>query len=540
MQNRAEPDGRERPRRPTFGERWQRHGHAVVLALIVLASLAFRVHVSRACSLWLDEVGTELDVQKPWTAVLRGAERVHPPLLFILIKLVFPLFGDSETSLRAVSLAFGCVLLVAVDWLGAELGLKPARRLIVVAWVAITPFFMRHATEARHYALYPAVGTLATAATLRLLREPTRLAYLGGFAISAAAMAATHYFGLPYAVALAGVIVVGALPHARRRAFTRRRALSFVLILVALFAVCTWIALRAVALARFYARPETGDDTLPWRELFGSIVDHFAITTAAPWVAWTELLLAIFGLVWTARSLEGIARLVPAALAFGPCIGALFITSGHFVAPRYLAPSWVLYQVGACIALFTLGDRIRLAAAKAPAKLASALAWTPLAVLLGLRVADYPVDYGAGEDDYRGLQHYFIEHLAADTALVTFDAVAGQRVMGNVYRVGKPPLTLESFRRVPGINRYLIAEIHVSPSRQPRLEALVRARLGLSPAAWRALPLFDLPETTYQPAVPAHMVVFEGGRARTGAPPNAGNKHAPHRRHRRRPRRIEP
>jgi hypothetical protein len=224
------------------------------------------------------------------------------------------------------------------------------------------------------------------------------------------------------------------------------------------------------------------------------------------------------------RSLRGGARLVPATLAFGPCVAALFITSGHFVAARYLAPSWVLYHVGACAALFELGDRARLLATGAPARFGAALAWAPFILPLALRFAEYPVAYGTGEDDYRGFQRDFLAKFARDTVLVTYDSGFAQRIL-SVYDVGQRPLALDKFRRVRGAKRYLVAEFHVrGAARRAKFEALLAARMGISPSVWQSLPLVDLPETTYQPSVSARLVVFDDDQSTALPAPRTGRE----------------
>ena len=505
----------------------------MTLAGIVLASLLFRVHVSNECSLWLDETITRADVLKSWPVVLAGPERVHPPLLFVLTKAVTQVFGTGETSLRAVSLVFGCVLLVAVYWLAAELGLKPLRRLAVVASLAVAPFFLRHATEARQYALFPAFGTLAIAATLRLWREPVQLRYLALFATSAAGMALTHYFGLAYAVALFGVVMLGTLLRWPELVVGRRTLAAALLIVLPLLGVFAWVALRAVDLARYYDRRQSGSGTVPWPDLLRELLREFAFTTA-PSIRIPQAVLAAVGLALLGRSLRGGARLVPATLAFGPCLVALFITSGHFVAARYLAPSWVLYHVGACAALFELGDRARLLATRAPARLGAALAWAPFVLPLGLRFAEYPDAYGTGEEDYRGFQRDFVAKFARDTVLVTYDSGFADRIL-SVYGVGQRTLALDKFRPVHGVKRYLVAEMHVrGAARRAKFEALLAARMGISPSVWQSLPLVDLPETTYQPSVPARLIVFDDDQSialpapRTRRePPRTHRRHAP-------------
>ncbi len=514
----------------------RRHPHAFALAGLVVASLLFELHVSSQCSLWIDELNTYVIVtRKPWAAVLRGGSPEHPPLFFVLVKLVTDLFGASAASMRAPSFAFGCVELVAIHWLCLELGLKRSRALVIVASVALAPFFVRHAAEARHYALFPAMATLAICCTLRCLREPTRLRYFAGFAASAATMAATHYFGLAYGCALLGVLAVDLGPRWKRLGLTRKQTLLAALILAALFGIFAWILAGAIDLARFYSKPRAVEGTLPWPDLLAAIAGEFSFFGAVPWASYVEIGFAAAGVVLIGIRQRGLARIVPAALAFAPCAASLLVSSGHFIAARYLAPSWVLYHLGAMAALLALGDFLARTAGALKPRLAHTLAWTPLAVVLLLRVAEYPTEYGTGTDYYEGLQTYFTEHFKSDTALVTFDGFFGERIMGLMYPVGSAPIWLEKFRPRRGVNRYVIAEIQAdSPDRQAKLEGLIKLHFGLSPEAWRALPLLDLPHSEYQPAVLARLVVLKDGNAVVSEP---AAKH-PHRTHRHR--RAEP
>ncbi len=509
---------------------------AVALACIVLVSLVYELHVSGRCSIWIDEACTYLDVKRPWPAVLRGAERAHPPLLFILMKLVVEVFGLSVTSIRSVSMLSGCALLVAVYLLCVELGLSTQRALIAVASFALAPFFIRHAAEARHYALYPALGTFASFCVLRSIRQPARVGYLVGFAASAAAMAATQYFGLAYACALLGLLLVSVVPKWKRTPLGRRRAFAAGVVLLALLGVLAWVFARAVALARYYGQPGLPNDTLPWRVLLRELIDEFSFAGAMPVAPDVEVAFAVAGLALLGRSLPGALAVAPAALALAPCALSLLITSGHFVAPRYLAPSWVLYHLGAIAALFGLGDVLARVAARSRPRLGALLRWAPILCTGALRLALYPREFGTGYEDYRGLQTYFRAHFGADTALVTFRGLFGQRIMGAVYGVGSPPIWLENFRPRPGITRYVVAEIEVAdPDRQAMLEDLVEEHFGLTPAAWRALPILPVPHSEYQESVVARLVMLD----EKAVPPSAP-KRKEHHHHRHHQRRAEP
>jgi len=487
---------------------------AFVLAFIVLASLAFRLHLSAECSLWFDEVTTHRHVMRPWGEVLKGPSREHPPLMYVLIRVVLDLFGQSPTLLRSVSIFFGCVLLIAIHELCLELGLSVKRALIVVGSFALTPFFIRHATESRHYAILAAFVVLATTSALRLLRPPWRARDLAGFVGCALAAAATQYFGLAYALALLGALVLGIRPVWQRARAVQRVALLGSL--SGLLAVLGWIAIRAAAVGDFYAS-EDADETAPALKFSSALLSEMLREYSFlgnEYTSWfIQPLLAVVGLALLSWRLRGAARLLPLGLGMAPCIAALFISSGHFLAARYLAPSAVLYHLGSCAALFAASDRIRsLLARRARALFVGpAIGWCSLAAVLAARLSEFPDRFGAGGDDYRSLQRYFRENLAKDTRVVSYVGYFGHVIFDQEYRLGSRSIYLERFQPVSGIDRYLVVELHVGDARRNAFEKLITRKLRISPEAFRALPLVPLPHSRYQPAVNARLVQLPTG-----------------------------
>lgn len=499
-----------------LGGFWRWSGRAIVkrrgvlaLALIIVASLVFRLHISAECSLWLDEATTRMGVLKPWSKVLQGPSREHPPLMYVVIRSILDLFGDTDLTLRSLSLFFGCVLLAATYELCLQLGLTVGRALVAVGLLALSPFFIRYATEARHYAILSALITLATTRVLRLLRGPPRIRDLVGFVLFALAAACTQYFGLAYALALLGTLVAGVVPIWKRsRIFGR---VSLVVLSSALLGALAFVALRAVAVGnRFETGKVGGGHGLAFnRELFRELPGEFSLMTGYTWSWVIEPALALAGLLLLTWRLRGVARLLPLGLALAPCVVALFLPSEHFVSARYLIPSAIWYHVAACVGAFAgiRGLRRVLSRNARAARLAPAVAWLALVAVLVPRLREYPNGYGVGGDDYRGLQRYFVEHLVKDTRLVAYFGFFGDLLINRQYKVGPKAIWLEKFRPVRGIHRYLVVEIHVSDAgRRADFESLIERKLGLSPEQWRALPLVALPHSVYQPAVPARLV----------------------------------
>lgn len=481
----------------------------VALLVIVLVSLALRVHVSRECSLWVDEAITRRGVLKPWYEVLKGPSETHPPLMYWLVAPWSQLFDGNETALRAVSLLFGCVLLAATYELCLELRLSVGRSLLVVATLALSPFFIRHATEARHYAMVTAFVTLATTRTLRCLRPERRTRDVFGFALAALAAGATHYFGVAYAFALLGVLLVGLAQGWKKGQLPQWR--SVLTALLGLLMGLGYLTTRMLAVAHSYSASTRGAENqlLFDQDLLFDILREFSFMTSPVWAIVLQPALVLTGLLRLSLELRGLARLLPLAIGAAPCAAAPFITADHYVAARYVAPSLVFYHLAACVALFGAIDRVRHELASGPraARAVAVLGWLGLACLLFARLYEYPKGFGAGGDDYRGLQRYFTANLGKDTRLIAYDGGFARLLLTKFYPIGSRPLPLDKFSLLPDVERYLVIEIHVDgPERRAEFESLVEERLGLSVEEWRALPLVPLPHSVYQTPVPARLV----------------------------------
>jgi hypothetical protein len=507
-------------------ERAMRWLGAGLLVGIVLASLAFRIHVARECSLWLDEVLTHMGVLKAWPRVLRGPSVGHPPLMYVLVKAYTGLFGMTELSLRGVSLLFGCLALLALHELARELGLSVWRALIVVGTFALSGLFIRHASEARHYALLITFVTLATTRAVRLLQGPIKHRDLVTFALSAVAAAASQYFGLAYALALAVAVVV-ALARRWHQVSTPHKLVSLGVLASAAVPLVA-LALRVAHLGRsFKVGQPDGEVAKVNGQLFLEILRVFSFLTNDVWALLIQPILALVGLVLLTRRLRGMARLLPLGIGVAPCIAAIFMSSNHFMSARYVAPSVVLYHLGSCLAAFALIDQLRLALARFQrvGRVATLTGAAALVGLVAMRLREYPTSFGTGADDYRGLHKHYLAQLQPDTAFVAFPGYFGKLLFGREYRVGERLIGLEQFKRIKGIKHYLIVEINCdTPERRAELEALVEKHFGLSPERWNALPRLTLPPSEYQPSVPARLVDLPD-------PPRRPKKHRPRRKH---------
>lgn len=102
----------------------------------------------------------------------------HPPLYFVLARLWAEAFGDSVSSLRALSAVIGVLVLPCVFWLSRELFASARAAWVAVALVAVSPFQVLYAQEARQYGLLAVVILSSSAALLRAGRRQSKADWL--------------------------------------------------------------------------------------------------------------------------------------------------------------------------------------------------------------------------------------------------------------------------------------------------------------------------------------------------------------------------
>jgi len=177
-----------------------RRAERALVAALLVAAAALRGSGLGEESLWVDEAwSTWLARGSVSTLVDLVRLDVHPPLYYLLLLGWTRLAGLSEVALRLPSALFGVATVGAVYLLGRRWA-GPRVGVVAAALVAVSPFQVHFAQEARSYTLLALLATLATGAYLRLLeadRWRHRLAYLGATWL----LLSTHYLGLLVAAA---------------------------------------------------------------------------------------------------------------------------------------------------------------------------------------------------------------------------------------------------------------------------------------------------------------------------------------------------
>lgn len=94
----------------------------------------------------------------------------HPPLYYAITRYWVLIFGDSIVAFRLLSACLSLLSFPAIYWLSLELFVSPIISFISVALLAISPFAVLYAQEAREYALWMFIILLSNWALLRAVR----------------------------------------------------------------------------------------------------------------------------------------------------------------------------------------------------------------------------------------------------------------------------------------------------------------------------------------------------------------------------------
>ncbi len=183
--------------------------------VLIVGAMALRAATLLRYDLWYDElysVFTALgDPSQLWQAAV--ADRVHPPLFYLVLWGWLRLTEPTPTLLRLLPLACFAAALAASGWAAAKAGLTSRGHAVAVLAVAFNPIAFDAGADVRGYALLLALVAVMTGAMLAL-REPVPDRRSLGILVGAAITATwTHYFAWPTVVAIATVLLL----HRRRR-----------------------------------------------------------------------------------------------------------------------------------------------------------------------------------------------------------------------------------------------------------------------------------------------------------------------------------
>lgn len=166
----------------------------LLLSLILIGAGVLRFFNNTAVSLWHDEAFSALYLRYNWGEMMhRIVLDVHPPLYYIVLRFWSYIFGDSLLSLRGMSIVFGILTVWAGYLLVKKAFNNNSYALLAAFFLAINPFQIQYALEARMYTLGTFCVLLAGYFLVRALESGSKKEWLL-FAVTAAAGFYTHYY----------------------------------------------------------------------------------------------------------------------------------------------------------------------------------------------------------------------------------------------------------------------------------------------------------------------------------------------------------
>jgi mannosyltransferase len=202
-------------------------GIPAALALIALAILAGALRArALGAPLWMDE-GISIGIASHPLGDIPSALRLDgsPPLYYLTLHAWMAVFGSSPSATHALSLTFFALAVPAAVW-AAWTPFGPLAGGLAGALIALDPFTVYYADDARMYTLVLLLALLATGSFVRAFALRRRR-HVAIFAVLLAALLYTHNWALFYAAAT-GIALVALLAVSRdRRGPLRDGALAF-------------------------------------------------------------------------------------------------------------------------------------------------------------------------------------------------------------------------------------------------------------------------------------------------------------------------
>ncbi|NEO99367.1 MAG: hypothetical protein F6K58_11930 [Symploca sp. SIO2E9] len=102
---------------------------------------------------------------------------VHPPLYYLILIFWSQCFGSSVSVIRSLSALISLLAFPCIYWLCLELFESPLVGWIAIALIAVSPFHVLYAQEARMYSLWTVTILLSSIALLRAIRLQTKVSW---------------------------------------------------------------------------------------------------------------------------------------------------------------------------------------------------------------------------------------------------------------------------------------------------------------------------------------------------------------------------
>jgi mannosyltransferase len=349
----------ERPGRRSIP--WGALAIGVVLAAGVVARFVAASH------LWLDEALTVNIASLPLSQLTEALRHDgSPPLYYAVLHVWMQLFGDSTIAVRALSGIFSVACLPLAWRVGERVGGRTLATSFLVL-LALSPFAVQYATEARMYSMAMLLVLAGGLAIANLLERPS-WGLCVAVALLTGALLLTHYYGL-YTVAAVGAVLAWHAWRGEERSGARRALLSMV---AGSLLFIPWLPVLLYQAAHTGAPwGQTGRGVRTVIDTLGVLVSGYRDAGPVPLLLAVGLIaLAVFGRAVGRRRFEiDLVGREPgrtlAILTFGGLLLAVAVSdlTGQAYVPRYASIVFPGVLLVIAVGVASFGDaRLRLAA----------------------------------------------------------------------------------------------------------------------------------------------------------------------------------
>jgi len=179
------------------------------LAAILILAAALRLNNLTGPDVISDEAFSIWVASKPLPGLFAElvGDYVHPPLHYLLLHFLLPLFGVSVAVARLPSVAFG-VLSVWLLYRLADRLLGRRAALLAALMLAVSQLGVRYSQNARPYSLWVSLGLAASYCLIRALDAGGGRGWWMTYSVALTLTIYTHYFGFLLLLAMCAFLVV--------------------------------------------------------------------------------------------------------------------------------------------------------------------------------------------------------------------------------------------------------------------------------------------------------------------------------------------
>ncbi len=225
--------------------------------------------IDRATLLKFQQIAPE----KSWLDMIRSLIIEEPhraPLYYAIARGWMEWFGSDVVALRSLSALISLFVFPALYWLCVELFAQPFTAWIAIMLIAVSPFHVYYAQEAREYSLWTVTILVMSAAFLRAIRLQTKSAW-SFYSLSVVSTLYTLILSVPLVVSHAVYIFVFQTDRQKIRAFLKAFSIGIGIAL-------PWLAFTVINRSQVEATSAWMFRSIPIQELFSHWITNFQFT----------------------------------------------------------------------------------------------------------------------------------------------------------------------------------------------------------------------------------------------------------------------